>query len=95
MDYFGLKKIKESLTFAEVQQLIDACETMGEKALIELAIVTGIRRSDLVNIEINRIDLENRKLVFWEEKKDRLWMVALPPEVNQTLKMYGGFKEAR
>ncbi len=88
VDYSGLKKMKESLTFSEVQQLIDVCETLEEKALIEIAIATGIRRSDIVKIEINRIDLQNNKIVFWEEKKDRLWMVSLPPELVQTLKMY-------
>ena len=88
VDYSGLKKMKESLTFSEVQQLIDVCETLEEKALIEIAVATGIRRSDIVKIEINRIDLQNNKIVFWEEKKDRLWMVSLPPELVQTLKMY-------
>ncbi len=88
VDYSGLKKMKESLTFSEVQQLIDVCETLEEKALIEIAVATGIRRSDIVKIEINRIDLQNHKIVFWEEKKDRLWMVSLPPELVQILKMY-------
>ena len=88
VDYSGLKKMKESLTFDEVQQLIEVCETLGEKALIEVAVATGIRRSDIVKIEINRIDLQNNKIVFWEEKKDRLWMVSLPPELVQTLTMY-------
>ena len=88
VDYSGLKKMKESLTFEEVQQLIDVCETLEEKALIEIAVATGIRRSDIVKIEINRIDLKNHKILFWEEKKDRLWMVSLPPGLVQTLKMY-------
>ncbi|MFW3145986.1 MAG: tyrosine-type recombinase/integrase [Thermoplasmatota archaeon] len=88
IDYSCLKKIKESLTFKEVQELIDACNTLEEKALIEVALSTGIRRNDIINIEVNRVDLDNHKLVFWEEKKDRLWMVAIPPEVVQTLRMY-------
>lgn len=88
VDYKLLRKLKESLTFAEVQILLDSCETITEKALIETAISTGIRRKDIVNIEVNRVDLENRKITFWEEKKDRLWMVAIPPELVQTLKMY-------
>ena len=88
VDYSGLKKMKESLTFEEVQQLIDVCETLEEKALIEIAVATGIRRSDIVKIEINRIDIQNHRVIFWEEKKDRLWTVSLPPELVQTLKMY-------
>jgi glutamate synthase domain-containing protein 1 len=37
VDYSLLKKVKESLTFQEVQILIDACETLEEKAIIEIA----------------------------------------------------------
>ncbi len=88
VDYKALRTIKESLTFHEVQRLIDACDTITEKALVELAVSTGIRRNDIVKIEINRIDFKENKLIFWEEKKDRLWIVALCPEVLQTLKMY-------
>ena len=83
-----LKKVRESLTFSELQLVIIHCNTLEEKALIELAVSTGIRREDIVNIELSRIDLKDQKLIFWEEKKDRLWMVGLPIEVVQTLKMY-------
>jgi integrase/recombinase XerD len=88
VDYRALRTIKESLTFQEVQRLIEACDTITEKALVELAVSTGIRRNDIVKIEINRIDFKENKLIFWEEKKDRLWIVALCPELLQTLKMY-------
>jgi len=88
VDYSLLRKVKESLTFGELQILIDACETLEEKAVIEIAVSTGIRRHDIVNIEINRIELDNRRIVFWEEKKDRIWMVAISPELVQTLRMY-------
>lgn len=88
IEWETLKKIRHSLTFRELFTLISACDNLQEKSLIELAVSTGIRRSDIVNIEINRIDLKKQRLIFWEEKKDRIWMVALPPEVVQTLRMY-------
>ena len=83
-----LKKIRQSLTFEELQLLLLQCETLQERVLIELAVTTGIRRTDIVNLEINRIDLKDQKIIFWEEKKDRMWMVAIPTEVVQTLRMY-------
>ena len=83
-----LRKIRQSLTFSELQLVLINCNTLREKALIELAVTTGIRREDIVRIEINRIDLQQQKLIFWEEKKDRLWMVAMPIELVHTLKMY-------
>jgi integrase len=79
---------KESLTFEELQRVLSVCETLEDKALIELAVTTGIRREDIVNIELSNIDLERRTLTFWEEKKDRWWVVALEPEVAQTLQMF-------
>lgn len=79
---------KESLSFEELQWVINACEALEDKLLIELAATTGIRRGDIVNIKINNIDLERKVLQFWEEKKDRFWSVALEPEVCQILKMY-------
>ena len=87
-DWEVLKKIRQSLTFEELQLVILQCETLQERVLIELAVTTGIRRTDIVNIEINRIDLEHQKIIFWEEKKDRMWIVAIPGEVVQTLRMY-------
>jgi len=57
---------------------------------LALTVSTGIRRNDFVQIEINRIDFDESKLIFWEEKKDRPWIVALCPELSQTLKMYIG-----
>lgn len=47
VDYSGLKKMKESLTFEEVQELFDACETLEEKALIETVFVSGIGKTML------------------------------------------------
>lgn len=88
IDYKLLNKIKESLTFDEVNRVLNACETLEERALIELAVNTGIRRNDIVDIEIDRIDIERRRIAFWEEKKDRYWMVAISPEVTQTIKMF-------
>jgi len=79
---------KESLTFEELQRVIAVCESLEDKALIELAVTTGIRREDIVAIELSNIDLERRTLTFWEEKKDRWWNVALEPEVVQTLQMF-------
>jgi len=79
---------KESLTFEELQRVLSVCETLEDKTLIELAVTTGIRREDIVNIGLSNIDLERRTLTFWEEKKDRWWVVALEPEVSQTLQMF-------
>lgn len=81
-------RVKNHLTFEEVQEVLAACETLEERLLIELGITTGIRREDIVGIERRDIDLDKRTIVFYETKKKRYWTVALEPEVIQTLKFY-------
>ena len=87
-NYQAVKRSKPSLSFKEVEELLRSCETPLEKALIELGLTTGIRRSDIVNIQIANIDLEGSRIKFWEEKKDRWWEVALEPETVVTLRIY-------
>jgi len=82
------KKKKDSLTFEELRKVLSVCDTLEDQALVELGVTTGIRREDIASIELHNIDLEERKLTFWEEKKDRAWTVPLEPEVDQTLKKY-------
>ena len=82
------RRKKESLTFEELQKVFNCCDTLENLTLIKLAVTTGIRREDLHNIELMNVDLERRIINFWEEKKDRMWTVALEPDVVQTLTMY-------
>lgn len=79
---------KESLTFEEVGLLLNACDVLKERALLELDIETGIRREDVVGIELMNVKLDEMTILFWEEKKDYPHTVFLSNEVITTLKMY-------
>lgn len=79
---------KESLTFDELRRVLAACHVFVDEVLVKLAVTTGIRREDITGIEIMNIDLDRGVLTFWEEKKDRPWMVALEPDVVKTLRQY-------
>lgn len=68
---------KESLTIEELKKVIESCDTLEDLCLIQLGVTTGIRREDIVKIELMNVDLERKTLKFWEEKKDRPWTVAL------------------
>lgn len=87
-DFSDFRHKKESLTFEELQLVLSHCDTIENLALIQLAVTTGIRREDIVKIELMNVDLDRRIITFWEEKKDRPWQVALEPEIVHTLKMY-------
>ncbi len=82
------RKKQPSLSWDELQRMLDACQTAEEKALLMLGANTGIRRRDIVEIELMNVDLDNARLSFWEHKKDRPWSVALEPDVVQALRIY-------
>ena len=87
-DFSILYQKKESLTLDELKRVLEHCVTIEDELLIKLAVTTGIRREDIVNIEIMNIDLDRKTLSFWEEKKDRPWIVALEDDVVLTIKQY-------
>lgn len=88
IDISVFRNKKESLSFEELKRILAVCESLEDKALIETAVNTAIRREDLVRIELAHIDLERRIITFYEEKKDRWWDVAIEPELVQTLTMF-------
>lgn len=77
-----------SLTEEEQEKLYGVLDRLEDLALFRLALTTGIRREDIVKVEIGRIDFENRRLTFWESKKRRDWTVPLTREAAQALQMY-------
>lgn len=77
-----------SLTLDEQDQLLAHASTFEDLALFRLALATGIRREDIVGIDIGQINLEKRELTFWEAKKRRFWTVPLPVSVVQELTRY-------
>ena len=78
----------ESLTLEEVQRLISVTDRIEIRALFELALTTGLRRGDIVDIDLARVDLDKGHVDFWEAKKKRNWRVFLEADVVTTLRMY-------
>ncbi len=71
------KKLPEFLTYEEVEKLLDIkLETPFDyrnKAMLELLYATGLRVSELVNLKLNQIDLENDLLqILGKGKKERI-----------------------
>jgi integrase len=63
---------EKALTHDEQDRILLSCKTPFEKILIQSAISTACRRDDLVHIEWKNIDLKDRSITFFEQKKDRL-----------------------
>jgi len=77
-----------SLSIEEQERLLSVTDTFEDLVLFRLALSTGIRREDITGIEVGNIDLENRRLRFWESKKRRWWEIPLTVESCQEIKRF-------
>jgi integrase len=76
------------LTLVEQKLLISKAGSYMERMLFRLALTTGIRREDLVAVEVGGIDLEEKSLRFWEAKKSRHWAIPLFGSIVEELPAY-------
>lgn len=81
---FSVKEIEEVIKLLEED---DSFEGQRNKAIIELFYSTGIRRSELINLKLNQLDLTNNNIrVLGKRNKERL--LPLLPSIKQTLIAY-------
>lgn len=67
-----VQKIREPLTALELEQMRNACETLREKALLEMLYSTGCRVSELINLNKQDIDYTNGRVkVLGKGNKER------------------------
>jgi len=82
------KRHFESLSEEEQERLFNSIETFEDLVLFKLALTTGIRREDIVGIELGGVDLNNRTITFWEHKKKRFHTVPIASSLLPDLKRY-------
>ncbi len=84
------KKIyrSNSLTITEQELLLSVTETYEDLALFQLELNTGIRREDIVKIQLGNIHLDKKELTFWEAKKRRWYSIPLSNRVIPDLTRY-------
>lgn len=64
--------VKEILTDENLERLRDECENIRDLSLIELLISTGMRVGELVNLDINSLNFEDRScIVLGKGNKER------------------------
>jgi integrase len=69
---YGIQRVGElALTPTEVESLLMPIDVLAERALLEVAISTGIRREDLVAIPRVNFEPDSGRLAFREAKKHR------------------------
>lgn len=75
-----------ALTDEEVEKLLGVSEDFKEHVFLKFAISTGLRRSDVVAIKWKDVDLVNRRITFYEKKKDRIKDVYISEGMAQDLR---------
>jgi len=82
------KIVRQYLTEEEVNKLIEACQTLREKAIITLLAYTGIRTKEICNVKISDVNTKENLVLIREGKlfKDRV--IHITKECSDLLKEY-------
>ena len=84
-----------ALTYQQYLKLQLVCRTTEQTCLIGLAVELGLRREDLVALEVSNINIENKKLFFQEHKKKRVRQLPIPDQqISDITKHLNTFKKA-
>jgi len=61
---------ERTLTADEIGRILEA-SPLWLKNIIRAALLTGLRRNDILSLRWENIDFESKNMRFWEEKKDK------------------------
>lgn len=87
--YAPYKTGRDALTEKNVNDLLESFSNLQEKAIIHLAVSCGLRRTDIVNVNRNDINLETSELTYYEHKKNRTRTIMIPSSAAlHTLRMH-------
>jgi integrase len=77
-----------ALTREQADALITACSHLEDRALLSLALATGMRREDVVSIRRDQVDLDHAQIQFHERKKNVVRKVKLGGKSLDLLRLH-------
>jgi len=83
-----VQKKKERLTDEEVEDIREACQTLKEKALLELMMSTGMRVGEISALDISDIDLIHKRASIYGEKTSQYRTGMLNTKAVKALRAY-------
>lgn len=79
---------EKAFTRTEFDKLMSKVNVLEDKILILLAVNTGLRRRDLTDLEIKNINLPNKSITYYENKKRRVRTIFISSSMVQELEIY-------
>lgn len=78
-----------ALTRDEYDRLISVADNFEDRLLLMIGVSIGCRRSDIVRMKLENINLNRHEISYYEKKKgDRIRTVPIPPKLETELKLY-------
>ena len=89
----SIQKKKERLTDEEIEDVRDACQTLKEKALVELLLSTGMRVGEVSALNLSDLDLQHKRVNIYGEKTDKYRTGMLTTKAVKALRKYINSRE--
>ena len=87
------QKKKERLTDEEIEDIRDACQTLKEKALVELLLSTGMRVGEVSALNLSDLELQQKRVSIYGEKTNRYRTGMLTTKAVKALRQYINSRE--
>lgn len=77
------KRVIRILTESETKSMMSQCQDNREKAIVEFLRVTGCRAHEMLNVLVDDVDLENKRVYFRKTKARVRWKTVIEDGVKK------------
>ena len=79
---------RDALTKTEYAKTLEVARDFEDIALIRLAVAGGLRREDIVHVELKNINFSDNSISFYEHKKKKIHTIFILPDLMRFLETY-------